>query len=255
MENKILQDEKGNEYELMQFYGGEINIRFFEKLGRKRHAYMLGQKRIISVTSALGVIDKPFLLPWALKMMQGFLQGVLDEGAVIDATHIEYAKKAHKRKSEEAAAIGTEVHDWAEAYINNVNPELPEDENVLNGVTAFLQWVKEHQVEFLSSERPVYSKKHKYVGKMDAEAMVDGKKCVIDFKTSKKIYPEMALQVAAYQRAAEEEDGTKFDGNRWIARFDKETGEFEAVELENVAKDFQVFLSALKIKKWETSQK
>jgi hypothetical protein len=37
---------------------------------------------------------------------------------------------------------------------------LPEDQRVANAVTGFLDWKEKHNVEFLISERFVYSKKH-----------------------------------------------------------------------------------------------
>jgi hypothetical protein len=54
----------------------------------------------------------------------------------------------------------------------------------------------------------------------------------------------MRLQTAAYQHALQEEKGTKFDV-RWIIRFDKKSGEFEARSFYEFDLDFQGFSAAL----------
>jgi len=95
----------------------------------------------------------------------------------------------------------------------------------------------------------MYSKKYKYAGIMDAEAIIKKKLCVIDFKTSKAIYPEMRFQVSAYQAAVEEESGKEYQGNKWLARFDKETGEFEVHEFAEQDKDFKAFLATLDLRR------
>lgn len=238
-----------------ELYNGEVVIDFFES----KHQYKKrGEKScIISVTGATGMINKPLLIPWAVKLTKNYLIEKLERSETITVADVEEAGKQHRIKRDTAAEKGTQVHNWAEQFINNLldiknhKPEMPNDEQVLNGVLAFLDWQKEHKVEFLSSEKLVYSKKHDYVGLMDAEAIIDGKRCVIDFKTSSGVYNEMRYQVAAYQAADEEESGNKYDGNRWIIRFDKETAEFEAHELSEFKKDFKTFLGALAIKQRE----
>lgn len=236
--------EKQLKPKVVELYNGEVKIEFEPE--RHRYTNNSGEK-VTSVTQALNIINKPALLPWACRVMADELIDNLNKGEVVTQDDIKNAKSAHRRIKNKAADIGTEVHKWAEEYIKGNNPELPEDEQVLNGVTAFLKWVDAHSVKFKSSERIVYSKKYNYVGTMDAEAYIDGQLCVIDFKTSSNIWPEMLLQTAAYQAAAEEEDNSKFEGDRWIARFDRDTGEFEAKQFGEYKKHLQAFLSAHKL--------
>jgi hypothetical protein len=238
-----------------ELYNGEIIIDFFET----KHQYKKrGEKKCItSVTAATGMINKPLLIPWAVKLTKVYLIEKLENSEAVTVADVEEAAKQHRIKKDTAAEKGTQVHNWAEQYINfklgkeKKKPEMPKDESVLNGVLAFLDWEKEHKVKFLASEKLVYSKKHDYVGLMDAEAIIDGKRCVVDFKTSSGIYNEMRYQVAAYQAADEEESGKKYDGNRWIVRFSKETAEFDARELAEQKKDLKAFLGCLEIKKRE----
>jgi hypothetical protein len=64
---------------------------------------------------------------------------------------------------------------------------LPSDPRVATAVNGFLTWKSQHTIEFIVSERFVYSKKHNYVGILDIIAIVDGKKYLIDIKTSNQI--------------------------------------------------------------------
>jgi hypothetical protein len=234
-----------------ELYGGEVKINFYPN----SHRYKLeGSKTyLVGVTTALGMIAKPQLIGWAARMATEYIQEAHEDGRSMTEELFEAAKNAHRRKKEEAGASGSLVHEWAENYIKTGADELPEDGNVLNGVLAFLKWVKAHKVKFTSSERIVYSRKHGYVGTLDAEAEIDGKLCVIDFKTSSGIYPEMHLQTAAYQKAAEEE-GSEYTGHRWIVRFDKTTGEFEAVQAKEIRGAFKAFKAALALKQWSKAR-
>jgi len=240
----------------IKLYDGTIELCFNDAT----HRFTANGNSVFpSVTGATGIIDKSRpLIFWAVgltkKYLMGNLQNLIDDtkGDKIAAL-IEEAVKQHSIKKQEAADVGTQVHAWAEAFIKAKSkkdwPEIPKEPQVYNGITAFLKWVDEYEVEFKSSEKLLYSKKYKYAGIMDAEAIIKRKFCVIDFKTSKAIYPEMRFQVAAYQAAVEEETGKEYSGNKYLARFDKETGEFEAKEFAEQDKDFKAFVNALELKR------
>jgi len=240
---------------VIKLYDGSILLDFDEA----KHRFTVDGKPIISVTNVTSVIDKSRpLIFWAVGLARDFLMQNLED-LIADtkgdkiAAIIEEASKQHSIKKKEAADIGTQVHAWVEAFIKAKSkkewPEIPKDPQVCNGVTAFLKWVDEYEVKFVSSEKFIYSKKHKYAGIMDAEAIIKRKLCPIDFKTSSGIYPEMRFQVAAYQAAVEEESGKEYSGNKWLARFDKKTGEFEAHEFAEHDRDFKAFLAALELRR------
>jgi len=257
---------------VFSLYGGDINIEFHEQYGRRKHVYLMNGEIIpMSVTGITKNVDKPQLVQWAANMACDFLVEKWNSES-LSLAMIEEARYAHKRYTEAMAETGTQVHDWARRFIEHQvygfeRPELPEDGPVMNGVLGFLRWIKEHDVKFVSAERCIYSKKYGYVGRMDAEAYVDGKLRVIDFKTSKAkkgkegvncdlcgtigcggVYEEHRFQTAGYQLAAEEE-GTTYDGNRIIARFDKITGEFQSHELPEFEEDAGAFIGQWNLKK------
>ena len=119
----------------------------------------------------------------------------------------------------------------------------------------------------MEAEEVVYSKKFKYVGKLDnIFTMGKGEKHKIlhlgDYKTgsynkitdrqgnvlAKIAYDEHRYQTAGYQNAKIEESGKKF-GDRCITYFGKEDGEFNAFMIGDYEKDRKAFLGALEIAK------
>lgn len=218
---------------------------------------------VIGVTTVTGIIDKSGpLINWAVnKMCLPYIRKNLKPNKKYDELAIENilkdAGRQHHIKKEEAATAGTLVHEWAERWIKDFHkPKRPQNLQLRNGASAFLKWVKEHDVKFLHSEKKIYSRKYKYAGTADAIGYIGGKLSLIDFKTSGAIWDEYRLQVAGYLFADKEEreysgvKETDYDA-AWIARFDKDTGEFEAryIPFSEVKQDFQGFLGALAVKK------
>lgn len=240
---------------IINLYKNSVALNFDEN----RHWFSIDGKPILSVTGATSVIDKSRpLIYWAVGLshdylMQNLKDLIADTKGDKITTLIEEASKQHSIKKQEAATIGTQVHDWVEQFIKAKSkkdyPEEPKDPAVYNGVSAFLKWVDEYNVKFITSEKIVYSKKYNYAGIMDAEAIIKKKLSVIDFKTSKAIYPEFRFQVAAYQAASEEESGKEYPGDKWLIRFGKEDGQFEPHNFNEQAEDFQAFLGALKLRR------
>lgn len=252
-------------------YGNTVKIEFFEEWINPRtkrkntHAYLVNDRKCeISVTGVTGMLNKPALVEWAVRMAIDYIieNGHLPndhrsvDGIIVTRGILEEARKAHANKKTREATSGSLVHDWAERYIKGENPDIPDDPRVLNGVNAFLAWEAEKKPKFLWSEKIVYSKKYKYVGIMDCAFTLASEKHKIihagDFKTSSGIFNEMMYQVSAYQQADMEESGREY-GSKWILRFDKDTGEFEAKEFlaEEHEDDFKAFAGLLAVKKRE----
>uniref|UniRef100_A0A6H2A0I4 Putative PD-(D/E)XK nuclease superfamily protein n=1 Tax=viral metagenome TaxID=1070528 RepID=A0A6H2A0I4_9ZZZZ len=244
--------------ELHYLYDKKICIAFYPNSHRYkregRNCYEIG------VTSITGQLDKPGLIYWATGLARDYLLDRLDQGLPIDRESISYASGIHKEVKEKSATLGSAVHLWIEQWTKGENPPIPQhpfDEfteeevgKIVSGIMAFLKWVQDHNVKILHAEKLVYSMKHGFVGTLDAIAEVDGKKCLIDYKTSKGIYTEMRYQTVAYKKAYEEETGQIIHGGRWIIRLDKETGDFQAVFLpvSDDEPDYKAFLGLLEVK-------
>lgn len=223
-----------------EIHGKELEI------NEELHAYTWGGEFVPGVTTILKCINKPMILPWAVGMTRDYwLQSIKSGRTDYDKIHKE-SWNAHTRFTKAAANIGSNVHAYAECAIKGLPlPELETDE-AKRGVEAFHKWQNAHSVKMKASERLIYSKEYHFAGTCDFIAEIDGVLCVGDFKTSSGIYPEMRLQTAAYQHALQEEKDMTFSV-RWIVRFDKKTGEFEAKPFYDFELDFAGFKAALSL--------
>lgn len=213
------------EFQESTLYSGKVEIKFYPV----SHRYYVNGKIVPGVTTIIGIKDKSTpLVIWATELYRDFLIENLDH---LTEEHIYKGCSLHEERKQAAADIGTKIHDWAEKYIKHKlkekgaeAPEMPEEQAVQVGVNAFLDWEKAHKVKFISSERVVYSKKYGFIGKMDIEAIVDSKLCLIDLKSSNGLYNSVRMQTAAYVKADEEESDRIYEG-RWAIRLAKETEE------------------------------
>lgn len=212
------------------------------------HAYKWGGAFVPGVTSILQCLGKPALIPWAVKLASDHWLKSVEEGRTDFKDIYKESKNAHKKTLKDAANIGHNVHDYAEKYFKKSElPKLKTDQ-AKKGVEAFHKWIDSHSVEILASEKRLFSKEYYYAGSCDFIARIDGVLGLGDIKTSSGIYPEMRFQTAAYQHAVQEETNRKLDV-RWIIRFDKKTGEFEAKSFYAFDLDFSGFKAALTLHK------
>lgn len=139
---------------------------------------------------------------------------MIDEVSVEEAASLSLAARyRHKKDLEKAASLGDEVHEFAEEFAKRkvAGEEMTadmlefDDDRALSMANDFLDWVDEHNVEFVEAERLAYSKNHRYVGTFDALAYVDGVLTLIDYKTSKRIYLGHKLQSSGYWNSRQEE--------------------------------------------------
>jgi hypothetical protein len=227
------------------------------------HQYKLvvGEKKsdwqtIDSVSRICGIVDKSdALLIWASRLCSEYLLSLPVQKRTDEEVKI--AVNKHREKKEEAANIGTLAHAWAEEYIKKGDISFPDDPQVANAVNGFLEWTSQHEIEWLASERFVYSEEYNYVGICDAIAVIDGKKYLVDFKTSNRIRKlEYGMQTSAYVFAYEEEHkfapAEKIDGVI-VARFSKDDMDvpFEVFEFksDDILFFFDLFKSAQKLYK------
>ncbi len=210
-----------------------------------RHAYEIDGRLIPGVTTTLSRISKPALIQWAANMACDYVKANHKPDCDLDAL-LKDAKYAHRKKKETAAESGMNIHAYAEAWFKGLPlPELKTDA-AKKGSEAFHTWLEETKPEVKAAERICFSKQHFYAGTCDFVAVINGELCVGDIKTSSGIYPEMRLQTAAYQNALEEELNVQFAA-RYIVRFDKKTGKFEAKRFENYFADRDAFLACLSL--------
>lgn len=220
-------------------YGGRVKMVF----NKQWHRYTVNNIPVPSVTNILKVRANPALEGWAVKMTAQYFAPILETGIApcTKSQIVEILKSAKAYRfevSKEATDIGKDFHDWAEEYINhkiaeedNV-PKLPENEISVRCIDAFLEWEKENDVVYLSSERKIYSEKYNYAGTLDVECLVNGALTLLDFKTSNGIYESYYIQLASYVAAREEEGSEPFE-QILVLRVPKDGSEFEVGLISN----------------------
>ena len=227
-----------------------------------------------SVTHILTCLNKPALVNWAAseerKLVSAVAAEIHQEFAELKVTdRAKYLallearlgkEKAHRRALAKAGDIGTQTHHLIEWQMRSrlglpVGPAPEACDDAQWAVMAFEDWAKSVDLQPLAVERIVYSASHVYAGTLDLLAKVEGVVTVIDFKSSKAIYPESFLQNAAYQMAVGEL-GIDQPQRGVIVRLPKVQTDpaFEAVLVPSVASLFPTFLAIRQVWAWWWAQ-
>lgn len=140
--------------------------------------YFLNGKRIPSVTEIISILNKPFLVEWSNKLG---LKGINVNEVLL-----------------ESQEIGTDFHEAIANYfkkkldISKIKPEVKEM------LKKFLRWRKIKDIMPMLIEYPLISTRYEYGGCIDLVAVLEDDLTLLDFKTSKRIYPIYRLQLAGY---------------------------------------------------------
>lgn len=137
------------------------------------------------------------------------------------------------RETRDAAAeAGTIAHSLVECHLLGDTLDLSslDGEAVVKAQSAFqsyLDWEKQSKLEIVEVEHSFVSEEYQYGGTLDAIGEIDGKLCLLDWKSSNKVYPEMLIQLAAYKHGWEETHPKEpLEGGFHMCRFAKEYGDF-----------------------------
>jgi len=202
------------------------------KRAKQHTVYQLANgSRVPGVTTILGVLNKPALVKWANNLG---LQGI-DSSKYVD----------------DKAAIGSLAHAMIEAYLSGEKCDTSEysQAQISQAETClikFWDWEKEHRIVPILCETPMVSEEWKFGGTIDCIAEVDGKDTLLDFKTSKGIFPEMLTQLSAYQHLSEV-NGYSVHHARIIRIGRNEDEGFEDRAINNLSKQWDLFTHCLAI--------
>jgi hypothetical protein len=214
-----------------------------------------------SVTTVLSrMVDKSkYLSPWTARLsMETFLKRVEADKAYtrkeLDA--IGYAiKGAHVLALEEASRVGSEVHNWIQAYLEakaglRKFPAPPEDEQIRACCRGARQFIKDANLKPVLIERILYHRVG-VIGTCDIAgslATIDGVLSIADWKSSNSVDGHnYEWQLACYSKMYEAMTGTRVPG-RVIIRLDKKTGTAHPKVLppEELERDWEAFVGLLK---------
>lgn len=156
-----------------------------------------------SVTNVLSVIDKPALKNWAAKVTAQFAVDYRDTWIDLPKrAAVDLIKREALRYTGAAADVGTAVHELAEKYVRGDVLALDCPQDGLEGYAEqFRGFLDDFKPEYLHVEATVYKDSPKYAGTLDAIVTLPGRGTfVLDIKTG-GVWPEAALQLAAYAHA------------------------------------------------------
>lgn len=219
---------------------------------KEKHYYELDGKRLYGITNVLGVIAKPALIQWAaneaVKYMEENFPSIdtlmKDAHALKDV--FAKAKSAHRRKKEDAATKGHNIHEEVENLIKEAIKKnggiiaIEKSENPQ--IQKFLEWAT--GIKFLASEKKMYSETHWIAGTVDMVFEKDGKTYIGDVKTYSGIYDRTPFfQCAGYALMLQEMEDLDAQGY-CIVRLGKD-GSFEERWSYDIEGDKVGFLAAL----------
>lgn len=231
-----------------------------------------------SVTTFLGAINKPALVPWSAKVEREAtveaaktLYGVLldrkewitplaYEGTLV--SFIGKQKEATKRLAE-AGEIGSEIHeliDWETRRrmgIKVVGRPPKARAEAIEAYKKWLAWVEEMDFKPVYLEQPVWNVEAQYAGRIDFTGeltVLESRAYTLgDYKSGKSIYTEALLQVAAYREAIRAM-GHKVPDRAVIVRLPKVVTdpepEIRVLEKDELDEHYQIFLKVMALYHW-----
>ena len=165
-----------------------------KKVSKAHIRYKTADGKVVpGATTITGLLNKPWLVRWANKLG---LEG-------IDSS----------KYTDEAAATGTLAHAMIQADLEGTEIDREQFSPLQvslaeNAVLSWFEWKKQHEIKPLLCEQPFVvdtldnpfiDDMPGYGGTVDCYCMLDGIPTLLDFKTSKSIYPEYFVQLAAYK--------------------------------------------------------
>jgi hypothetical protein len=191
--------------------------------------YLIKGIKYARVTRINSIIDKPELRAWYAK------------------TGATKAKEILKTRS----GFGSTVHKLIEVTLKGEKLSDNYDSFLMDSMAVFGKWLGLHKLETQALEQHLWSETYHYAGTCDFIGLLDGKVYILDWKTSRGIYDEYFLQMAAYVQAFYELTGIKVEG---IGILQIRDGEYNFVTktYDEIMQDyFPVFLAAQKIYTWK----
>jgi len=155
------------------------------------------------VTGVLGILDKPGLSWGAARETAIFAVLRRDQWeGLSEAEAIERLRKHHRGVWDDKASRGTAVHALAHEWARGNEIDVPPD--CAPYIDALERFYLDWRPSWVALERSVVFSHPEwaYGGSFDAIGdLADGKRWLLDVKTGSAVYPDTALQLAAYRAA------------------------------------------------------
>lgn len=172
------------------------------RFGKPTHWYVDARgERIPGVTTILEKgVPKPALIGWAANVTA---EAAVNRWAELTdlpvADRLKLLKAARYESSDVAKNRGTEIHALGDRLIQGDEVEYPDE--LAGHVESYVRFLDQWEPVWVRSEFSVVNYTVGYAGTADYIARMDGLTWLVDIKTGNRVYPEAALQLAAYRNA------------------------------------------------------
>lgn len=232
--------------------------------------YWNGDGPYPGVTTVIRALDKPGLINWAKRETArcavdnfDFVTDLIARGGKKAA--MDWLASIPDFIRDTAGDLGSGVHATAEAISRSEEVTVPTEQ--IPFIKGYRQFLADYQPDFISLERFVFSEKG-YGGTYDwlARMVIRNRKVVVlgDTKTSKDVYPEIGLQLAALGNAdwvGLPEDPKKYRLPKIDTfavlhiRPDKYARGYRLIEYRVGPDEFEAFLACLRLTQWKKTSK
>jgi hypothetical protein len=195
-----------------------MGLRFLEKSHQYRmterpgpaHKVTNPELRVTGATTILdGGIPKPNLIYWARKTVAEFVRDnpleveLFRQKHDVDGFDMVKELAAQPNKIRDAAGErGTEIHDYAEKLLHGQTVVIPDE--LLAYVEGYLQLIDAWDIRPILTETSVGNRANWHAGRLDSIVEIGAlgnARVLLDWKTSRGVYGETALQTAAYKKS------------------------------------------------------
>ena len=192
--------------------------------------YYVDGKRVPSVTTISGRFgNKDGIIWWANAVGRG--ERDCDDQEVCRHCGRKAGKQTYEAKG--AAEVGTYAHALIDQQVKGTEVDplkfdhltVVQHEQARQCMEGFNEWYNNFNVAISETELPLLSEELKFGGTFDAVGIVGDKFCLIDWKTSKGIYPDYLCQMGGYIVRLEENEYPRVEAIH-LLRVSKETAGF-----------------------------
>lgn len=176
------------------------------------HRYRVDGRPQPSVTTVLGNLAKPALVGWAAKMAAEYADTNWHDLAQLTSEgRRQRIAAAYRTQNDQAKTRGTSLHTIAQDLVAGKPVAVTEHQAE---TTAYARFLDQWDIQPLGVETLLASTTYGYAGTADLWATIgalDGQRALLDLKSGKGVYPEAALQLAAYRWAdfLQDDDGAE----------------------------------------------
>lgn len=181
-------------------------------------------QRVPSVTTVLRAAASPGITQWAVDQTAAYaaanVEGLLSRSETQGWNMLRWyygrnpvpleqgtdIRNYHLGVLNDAAELGTAMHEWMEADLNpgSAYPDVSlQPQMFWDMIPVWNEFQASHEMVTMYTEVTVWNAEEGYAGTFDWLGTIDGVMTLVDFKTSRSIWPDHKRQLAALKNAPE----------------------------------------------------